>query len=108
MNTANYILEQLGGDKFIAASKAKQLAEIPNGLLIKLPSSLEGRAHLKIVQERSGKYSIELFSSSRYIGERIRLSHAEAVYADELALTVASLTGIYLPQTRMKELARNL
>ncbi len=96
MTTADYILEQLGGSEFVKASKAKQLAEIPDGLLVKLPDTLHGRAYLKITRESSGKYNLDLYRPDRYSREHIALATVEAVYEDELATTVERLVGISL------------
>lgn len=84
LRIANTILAQLGGNRFIVMTGAKQFVAIEQGLMFTLPARL---AKLGI-----NKVRVELAASDTYTIEVLQES---GVYCDQLEQTFEDLTGVY-------------
>ncbi len=93
MQVANTILEQLGGNRFLAMTGAKQLVGMDNGLMFGLPrGAKDGINKVRITLTPDDFYTVEFFKirgiDVRPVGE------CEMVYADTLRATFEKLTGL--------------
>jgi ribonucleotide monophosphatase NagD (HAD superfamily) len=92
---AKTILAQLGGNKFVLMTGAKQLIDLGNGLQFKLPSTREfvrqGINCVRVVLEASDTYTVEFFK----IGKAVKTiaTHSD-VYAENLAQIFRAETGL--------------
>jgi hypothetical protein len=93
MTTATTILEQLGGNKFIAMTGAKMFVDVGNGIVFKLPK-FEGVKinSVKIVLNSRDAYDVE-FGNVRGTNYKV-LSKSADVYADNLQMVFSNATGL--------------
>ncbi len=96
METANTILAQLGGGKFLAMTGAKGLLALsaPNGLQFKLPANFarDGINSVRILLDPSDTYTVEFW---KVRGTSIKqISTLSDVYADQLQAVFTQATGL--------------
>jgi hypothetical protein len=94
METANAILAQLGGNKFLAMTGAKGLIASGDALTFRLPAKFarDGINFVRIVLDASDTYSITF---SKFRGMKITdVATREMVYADQLRSVFTSVTGL--------------
>ena len=94
MTTAKTILNQLGGNKFVVMTGAKNLVDHGNGLSFKLPSNFAtaGINYVKVTLDPTDTYSVE-FGKLRGLTYKV-LETLQDVYADMLQTIFTSKTGL--------------
>jgi hypothetical protein len=94
MNTANTILAQLGGNKFLAMTGAKHLMTGGNDLTFKLPSRFakDGINCVRVTLNGMDLYDVEFM---KIRGAKVsEVASVEMVYADQLAGIFTAKTGL--------------
>lgn len=96
MTVANTILEQLGGNKFIAMTGARNLTGSDNSLSFRLPGAggfcKQGINAVKITLTAMDDYIVEAL---RIRGSKIApVAYREGVYCDTLRETFETMTGL--------------
>ena len=94
MQTAQAILEQLGGNKFVAMTGAKNFLGDDNSLMFALPARLakHGINKVRITLNESDLYDIEFFKFHKLEVETI--STTSFVYCDNLRMVFEETTGL--------------
>jgi hypothetical protein len=95
MNTAQTILQQLGGNSFVAMTGARHLCARPDGLVFKLPSNFakDGINAVKITLDYAvDLYNVE-FGRLRGVNYKEKSIHL-GVYAEQLAPLFSEETGL--------------
>lgn len=94
MQIAQTILEQLGGNQFIAMTGAKNLGADTDSLSFRLPSNFakQGINYVKITLKPSDTYTVET-GKIRGLDYK-KLGEQEMVYADNLRRVFTSITGL--------------
>lgn len=94
MTTATTILSQLGGNKFLAMTGAKNLLNGGDYLQFDLPRGTKNKASkCRITLNAADLYSVEFFKIRKY--EVINISKSENVYNDQLTTIFTNETGLY-------------
>ena len=92
---AKTILAQLGGNKFVVMTGAKQLVDLGNGLQFKLPSTREfvrqGINCVRVILDARDTYTVEFFKTGKAV--KTIATHSD-VYAENLAQIFRSETGL--------------
>jgi len=94
-NIAKTILEQLGGNKFVVMTGAKNFLNIGNGLSFKLPGAgftKNGINYIKIILEPNDTYTME-FGRIRGTNYKIISQHSD-IYFDQLQEIFTQETGL--------------
>ena len=95
MTTANQILSQLGGNKFLAMTGAHTLINTGSGLTMKLRSNKSKANYLKITLNAMDTYTVE-FQKVNYSKFTVSdVANFENVYCDQLQKIFTSVTGMY-------------
>ncbi|MXN88591.1 hypothetical protein [Pasteurella canis] len=96
MNIAEIILEQLGGNRFLIMTGAKNLVNTGNGLAFSLPSNFakDKINHICISLTDSDLYDIT-YSNRRGINFK-KITKSEAIYCDMLKDDFTNTTGLSL------------
>lgn len=93
---ANIILSQLGGNRFIAMTGAKNFVALESGLQFDLPKTphyvKDGISRLHVVLTPADTYTVKAFKI-RGINCK-QLSEQESIYCDMLQITFTKLTGL--------------
>jgi hypothetical protein len=94
MQTAKTILEQIGGNKFIAMTGAKNFVGGENFLQFSIGSGAKNKSNkVKITLTTADLYEIEFFNIR---GINIKeISKHEMIYADQLKTVFTEQTGFY-------------
>ena len=94
MEIASVILQQLGGNRFVAMTGAKNLMSDGNALQFKLPARFanDGINFVVIKLDPSDTYSIQ-FCKFRGLDVK-EIAFRERVYADQLQEVFTSVTGL--------------
>lgn len=93
MEIAKIILQQLGGNRFIAMTGAKNILAIENGLSFKLPRFVGVKInHVKIILNDYDLYDLE-FGRIHGMNYKV-LSRIENVYAEMLQDIFTTETGL--------------
>jgi hypothetical protein len=95
MTIAKTILSQLGGNKFIAMTGAKNLGASENGLSMKIMRNAKKVTHVKITLNGKDLYDVEFIKINTRTLEMTVLSKAEDAYAEDLKGIFESSTGLY-------------
>ena len=91
---ATTILNQLGANKFIAMTGAKEFSVIKNGIRFKLPAQLANRGINIVLIELNGKdlYNLRFY---KHKGTKLDLIQSEEdVYAETLTAAFREVTGL--------------
>ena len=92
MNTTTQtILAQLGGNRFLAMTGAKQLVDLGDGLQFAIGRGAKNKANKVVVRLAGDLYSVDFFSC-RGVSVTSRGTF-EMVYADRLAALFTEQTG---------------
>lgn len=92
MNVAQTILEQIGGNKFVAMTGAKQLVGGPDFLQFAIGRGATNKANkVKIILGADDRYTVEFWKIRGVNCDRVEA--VEGVYADNLARTFNERTG---------------
>lgn len=97
MNIAETILEQIGGNKFIAMTGSKNFLNVGNGLRMNLTRNKSKAQFLKIELNGSDTYTMKFFSARRTESDIIikDIETIQGVYADQLSRIFEQVTGLY-------------
>jgi len=91
-NIAKTILQQLGGNKFIAMTGAKNLGFTNNGLQMKIGRNSKGITHVVISLKSTDTYDVE-FIKMRGVNRKV-VKKLKRVYADQLGKIFTKYTGL--------------
>lgn len=94
MQIAQTILKQLGANKFIAMTGAKNLVALDKGLQFKLPAKFakDGINLVTVKLDDSDTYTVEFF---KFRGLNLTpISNHGGVYADQLQALFTATTGL--------------
>ena len=94
MTVAKTILEQLGGNKFVAMTGAKNFMGFENGLVMKIGRNSSNSNYLKITLNSMDTYDMEFAKLTR-MGEKKSVRMVYNVYNDMLASVFTEHTGMY-------------
>ncbi|AWY03317.1 TPA: hypothetical protein R4328_001440 [Pasteurella multocida] len=96
MNIAEIILEQLGGNRFLIMTGAKNLVNTGNGLAFSLPANFakEKINHVHIALTKEDLYDVT-YSNRRGINFK-EITKSEAIYCDMLEADFTETTGLSL------------
>ena len=89
---AKTILQQLGGNKFIAMTGAKNLGFTNNGLQMKIGRNSKGITHVIISLKSTDTYDVE-FIKMRGVNRKV-VKKLKGVYADQLGKIFTKYTGL--------------
>lgn len=89
---ANTILAQLGGNKFIAMTGAKDLTGRSEGLSFRIGRNAKSVTHVRVTLDSADTYQIQ-FLRIRGV-QRTLLSTWDGIYAERLAHTFTVVTGM--------------
>lgn len=91
---AQTILQQLGGNKFVAMTGASNLLGSDNGLSFKIGRNQKGVTHVRVTLTAMDDYIVEFL---RIRGAKVDpVAFCQDIYGDTLARTVADKTGLAL------------
>jgi hypothetical protein len=93
MTIAQTILSQLGGNRFVAMTGAKNLLDHGNGLSFKVGRNPKGVTHARITLTAMDDYMVE-FLKIRGTKQLQPVAYREGIYADDLAHVFESVTGM--------------
>lgn len=93
MTVATTILAQLGGNRFVAMTGAKNLLGSANSLTMKIGSNASGVTHVRITLTAMDDYQME-FLKVRDTKPPQPIAFAEGVYAEDLARIFTAKTGL--------------
>lgn len=95
MTIAHTILSQLGGNRFVSMTGAKNLAEIERGIAFQLPANLTNHRinAVKIVLDYSDTYKVKFLKIGKL--ELKTVSEFDMVYCDQLVDLFEQETGLY-------------
>jgi hypothetical protein len=94
MTIATEILNQLGGNKFVAMTGAKNLMADNNSLQFKLPTKFAKNNinFVRVTLDPSDTYTVQFFN---YRGLNLKkIEEASSVYCDQLQDIFTSVTGL--------------
>lgn len=94
MSIAKTILEQLGGNRFVAMTGAKNFGDTGNGLAFQVPASLtKNRINaVKVVLDPSDTYTVKFL---RITSKELKtISQHTMIYCDQLEELFESETGL--------------
>ncbi len=93
MQVAQTILNQLGGNRFVAMTGAKNLLGRTDGLSFKIGQNAKRVTHVRVTLTPADDYTVEFISVR---GTNVRpLATREGVYAEDLRGVFTSETGLY-------------
>lgn len=92
---ANIILQQLGGNRFLVMTGAKNLVAGSNTLQFDLPKTKNRANKVRITLEPSDTYKVEYLRFSRKTLDLTNISSFSDIYAENLRQNFESETGLY-------------
>lgn len=93
MQVAQTILKQLGGNKFIAMTGAKNIGGTENSLSFKIGSNAKRVTHVKITLTDDDLYDVEYYNIR---GTNFKtVAKSEGIYSDMLRKDFEQNTGLY-------------
>ena len=96
MQVAQTILAQLGGNKFLAMTGARDLVGSDNALRFRLPRGAKaGITHMTVRLDASDTYSVEAIKFSARNLRSTPIAARSDVYADSLREVFEGMTGLY-------------
>ena len=97
LRIANTILAQLGGNRFIVMTGAKQFVAIEQGVMFTLPACLAnlGINKVRVELAASDTYTMTALKVNARQGDAIEVLQESGVYCDQLEQTFEDLTGVY-------------
>lgn len=94
MQVAQTILQQLGGNKFLAMTGSKNLASGSNYLRMNLVTNKTKAKYLYIYLEANDTYRMEFVSVNRNLDRVVKKEYTD-VYFDQLQELFTEATGLY-------------
>lgn len=99
MNIAKTILQQLGGQRFITMTGARNFVAFPApGLQFDLPCNSMVKNHIKrvhVILDPSDTYTVLTMSKKRGQLEYVEVERVSGVYCDMLERIFTDMTGLY-------------
>jgi hypothetical protein len=95
MAVADIILQQLGGNRFLAMTGAKNLVGTEDSLLFRLPRNEKRINHVRVRLTPADTYTVTFWNIGR--GRDLSMEiieEAENIYADNLQSLFTSATGL--------------
>ena len=93
MTVAKTILAQLGGNRFVMMTGAKNLSGSADGLTMKLGRNAKSVSHVKIKLTAMDDYTVEFLRVRKF--EVKTVAKVEGVYAENLRDVFTANTGLY-------------
>jgi hypothetical protein len=96
MEIAKIILDQLGGNKFLAMTGSKNLLALDNGLRIDLSRNQTKANRLEIILTSMDTYTMKFYrlAKKNYDYQVEEVKALDMVYADNLQFLFTSVTGL--------------
>lgn len=94
MSISETILEQLGGQKFVAMTGCKNLRTNGNDLIINLPKN-KSKANLLKIKLVNDLYNMEFLNFNKKTCNIKTIENYNCVYAEQLKGLFESVTGFY-------------
>lgn len=91
MNTAQIILQQLGGNRFLAMTGARNLVNHGDALTMQLPRNATGANRLTIQLDPSDTYTVRFWKLRDL--EPVDIRQHEGIYCDQLQRLFTAETG---------------
>lgn len=91
MNTAQIILQQLGGNRFLAMTGARNLVNHGDALSMHLPRNASGANRLTIRLDASDTYTVRFWKMRNF--EAIDIASHDGIYCDQLQPLFTKETG---------------
>ena len=89
---AQIILEQLGGNKFLAMTGSKNLVDMGNGLKMSLPKNQSKANGLEVTLNESDTYNMKFY---KITGANFTIKEEyQDIYASELQTVFTEVTGL--------------
>lgn len=95
MTVAHEILAQLGGNKFLAMTGAKNLIDGGNYLTMTLPRAANGIKYVRVTLNSMDLYDVEFFKMKKKEFETVTIALEENVYGDMLQKTFTEHTQLH-------------
>lgn len=95
MKIAENILNQLGGNKFIAMTGSKNFIDGGNYLSMKLVPNKSKSKYLMITLDSNDTYTMEFFKVNSKTLQKTTISSITGVYNDQLQKIFTETTGLY-------------
>ena len=97
MTVAQTILDQLGGNKFMAMTGSKHFTSDGNTLNMRLAGNRSGANHLKITLNGLDTYDMEFI---KYLKAKVKVDAANKIinYTPDKLVTIKSLNNVYFDQ----------
>ena len=92
MTVAKTILDQLGGNKFIAMTGSKNFIGGDDFLSMRLARNKSGANYLRITLSSMDDYTVEFFKMTKF--DLISVYSSGGVYCDQLQNLFTSVTGL--------------
>ena len=92
MSIAKEILNQLGGNRFVAMTGAKNFGDTGNGLAFRIPSTKRINA-VKVVLDASDTYTVKFLRITQ--SELKTISEHSMIYCNQLVDLFERETGLY-------------
>lgn len=93
---ARVILQQLGGQRFIAMTGASSFSSGPDVLTFRLPKNPKGVKAVRIVLDPSDTYTLETLRQRPFPDCTVEtVKKVSGIYCDMLQTTFTELTGLY-------------
>ncbi|WP_027188845.1 hypothetical protein [Desulfovibrio cuneatus] len=98
MGTAGTVIEQLGGNKFVAMTGAKNFMGLSSGLQFDLPKSAHyvknGINRVHVVLTTMDEYTVTFYKISKRGLECKTIAEVKHVYSDQLCTVFTAGTGL--------------
>jgi hypothetical protein len=94
MKVAETILQQLGGNKFVAMTGSKNFIASENFLRMNLTRNKAKAKWLKITLNANDTYTMDFFTADKNFNITSKVNF-EYVYCDELCFLFTKATGLY-------------
>ena len=97
LEVANTILQQLGGNRFIVMTGAKQFVAIEQGLMFMLPARLAklGINKVRVELDASDTYTMTTLKVNARRNTAIEVQRETLTHCDRLEATFEGMTGVY-------------
>ncbi len=94
-NVASIILSQLGGNRFLAMTGAKDLLDLGNGLRCRIGRNAKRITHVEIILDASDTYTVNFYRVTKRGLDVELVESLDMVYADNLRSHFEISTGLY-------------
>ena len=96
MQVANTILSQLGGNRFLAMTGARDLLGSEDSLTMRLPRGAKsGITHIRVTLDPSDTYTMTAMKFNKRTLQMTTITAWSEVYADNIRGRFEDMTGLY-------------